>query len=292
MRIAATFFEELGRATDRACACLKYLIRHRTPSGAWTATGSTEDSHADPLTTAYVLRTLIDSEEKGLLGGIDFKNRDTFLTTYKNLGMTWLHQNLVCNGYRWLYQSDDEPVRPDSLARSFCDTADILARLPEFGDANDDHAEAQHQVFDELAEIWRSWGVGLPDGPNSETIGLGATAHFATACWRTFPPLASELVTGFLDRVEDLLAVAECDSVGLAVTLGLITEACDPIRTVEELADIRSSVERMWSRYHRGGERATRKLFGDYPDWVRTIAVRRILPVEAVPPPSCERTPG
>jgi hypothetical protein len=84
--MAAQFFRE-NQALDHALDCVKFLVQRQHTNGRWVDIAASSDSKPDPLTTAYVLRALIDFEAFGLLKQIHQVATAAFLATYRKRGM-------------------------------------------------------------------------------------------------------------------------------------------------------------------------------------------------------------
>ncbi len=284
----AHFLKSHSKHLDLALASLRYVIESRTSSGAWSATGDLSDENADPLTTAYVLRTLRDFEKEGLLQNITFNARDEFLATYWTSGLSWLHKNLIRNGYFWLYCSSGAEPTIATFQRKHCFTAAILLALYDSVGIDANYDTAHSTVMANMMGLWRANGVGISYGEGAERPSLEATVEFARACWKSkaaYPRLAEESKSLLLQNLECILSECRSDSAGWAMTLSYLTEDLGQ-RGFRSglLEDVRILASEVWDIAQESGVDEALDCLSDYPPWVQGIATNRILRVTIEPP--------
>ena len=283
--IAAKFFKAFG-TLDKALECLRYVLNHCSPAGAWSAVGDVTDENADPLTTAYVLRSLIDFDAEGLLREIAFKDRDRFLMTYKRKGALWLYGSLLEDKCWWLYRTKDEPISSEKLKQACVVSAEILAMFPEFRIEGEDFDCAYVGVLNRLAECWRQNGIGVPSGPDNPQAHLGATVQFVNSCREPkarHADLCSEFLPEFLRRLSDILTVGTSDAAGWAATLALLAEEVPGVKLSRtfKVVELRARVHRILDSPNAERASIADEILASEPAWVKSLALEVILPAKA-----------
>lgn len=286
--MAASWWLQIGDALGPAVRAIEYVIANRGKDGAWSAVGDPSDSDSDPVSTAYILRVLLDFEHKGHLRGLCHKAPASFFTTYKQDGMAWLYRNLLDNDMWWLYRTADEALLEERLKRMYCYTASVVSMLPEFRNASDEHREAYIAVLRRLGDLWRKNRPGIPSGEGSDQAELETTSHFALACWYSrdrSPEFATKFLPRFVAGLPDMLENGYSDAAGWALTLQLLAHLGQPISGGPEMvARARKLAGQLWDAYLNGNTRRLNTILSLQPSWVGRIAKERIFPVTAVSP--------
>lgn len=277
--IAAIFYWKYGHSLDRALQCLRFVIGRRTPNSAWPAVGDAIDDQADPLTTAYVLRTLLDFDAAGLLGSIDFDGRRQFCANYKALAISWLQDHLVTNDFHWVYKRRGDIASPEILRKIYSYTADILAMVPEFPGHSDECAESHSTTVRRLAELWRTreGGIGIPDGLGDLPASLETTALYTLSLWRCrerYPHLAHEFTARFMDNLGKLMEDGNCTASGMAVVLRLLIELEGCSISEEVLDRSRILARETWRLHQEGNSTAVARILENKSSWVTAVSLR------------------
>lgn len=283
--VAASWWNDLGGALNKAFDAIKYVFGSSSPSMAWSAVGEIKDGNEDPLTTAHVLRTLIDFDSKGLLNKLDFDGKDKFLATYKKTGMIWLYKNLIENDLWWLYRTKDKQFQEGRLRREYCHTADILDTLPEFVTVDEN---IHNKIINNLADIWHHNGLGIPCGDGEDVAGLATTVMFTRICWRNkdrLPELGSYFLNKFLECLKNILKDGHSEAAGWSLTLELLSDLKKNLQISNKLISrIRSQVQDTWTAYLNDNQSSLHQHLKYHPDWVQSIATNQIFPVKITSP--------
>jgi hypothetical protein len=279
--VAAEFFEEAG-ALDHALACIKFLVERQHPSGGWIDVASAADSEPDPVTTAYVLRTLLDFQTAGLLQRIRQKGLDTFVATYRKRGLHWLQENLSENGYWWLYKKS-----PDPMSRAYGYTVDVLSILPELTDDEQHLRDSHRSLMHNLVKVWRKTGSGLPVGVRRIQPDLDPTTEFARTCWHhrhRYPELASEIVPSFLTNLRAMLESSISNAAGWSEAITLVGELMPGLALPSGVLDeARHEAMDVWSSVECEGRATALAKIEHRPKWVQRIVSEAILPITVHP---------
>ena len=271
---------------DSGLLSLRYVLDHRTPGGAWSATGDISDGNADPLTTAYVLSVLKVFDEQGLLRHINFRDREHFFKTYWKAGCLWLYANLIKNEW-WLYKTDHDPVSSESLSRAYVNTGDTLMAVTGFRTDDSDHAFAHKEVVEALKRLWDDNSTGIPNGNGTDRPSLEATVYLARTCWLCrdrYPELAKDMAVRFIALLKTLVESGESSAAAWSMTLTFLNDMQALVLEPGLLERTRRQAKTTWEAMQTNGVEEAVSAMSEQPAWVREIAKQRILPVYLTPP--------
>jgi hypothetical protein len=279
--VAANFLRE-NRALDHALDCVKFLVQRQHATGGWIDVESASDSKPDPVTTAYVLRTLLDFEKCGLLEQLRFEGSAAFAASYRKRGIHWLYEDLSENDNWWLYSKGTNP-----MSRAYGYTVDVLNILPEFADEDQRLRESHQLLLEKLANTWRQFGNGLPLGVGRDRPNLDASAQFVMTCWQHrahYPHLAMEFVPSFLTNVEGILKSSDSNAAGWSLLLALAQSVASGHHCLpSNIEDARRQGNSMWDNFRSAGRTGAIQEISHRPDWVQKIVLDSILPVTSRP---------
>ena len=270
--VAADFYQRYGNRPDKADDCIRYLTRHRH-KGGWSDIDEDDETN-DPLTTASVLRVLIDFEAAGWLQRI-LLGQQHFLSTYRRDAMLWLYGDLLDGDHWWTYKSKERVVTY---------TVDTLRMVPEFPTEGSEFSDAHATTMQNLADLYRNSDLGLPSGLEQGQPDLSPTAHFVIACCQCrdrYPEMYAEFVPRFLESLSPLLESGNSYASGWALTLSFLSSIQPNLRpNAKVLDETRSLVQQSWKSFRSGDDRKLKLILSRFPDWVRPIALERILPID------------
>ncbi len=285
----AKYLKDYAGKLDLALESLKYVIVNRTDKGSWSASFAPSDEAADPFTTAYVLQVLKQFEDdRNLLNQIEIENKKSFITSYRQLGLTWLYEYLEENDGWWLYKNKSEPADEISKKRAYSFTIDILNCVPDFWTVDEDFATIHKKVMEALFAVWEKFETGIPTGPNNHRVELRTTVAFATICWiskNRYPKLALETQRRFLSNLRTIMEYGDSDSSGWARTVIYLKKILNlDINGNLSYRKTKSLVENIWALVSKGKLQEVNEILAKYPSWVSTHVKKQIETIRIVPP--------
>lgn len=275
--IASLWWGGPGRREDLQRQCLRFLLNNRLPvCKAWGATP--RDKNPEPVTTAYVLRALIDAQANNILNDPSFEEFDNVIKDFQESGISWLFQNLRQQSYWWQGNPLGAPETPAQRSQRYNFTANILAALPELYDDNAAHKKDHERVMNRLLIAWEEGGFGIPSGPSQEKPDLEATIQLVLAAGRCGPDYcdrSDQWLTRFWNDLPKLLGHGNSESAGWALTLSLIIAkspnylipTSNVHRTRRKANDLRSS-------YREGDTERIEGILRGQPPFVAVLAHR------------------
>jgi len=268
--IAVRWWASSARTIDYLCAGVVYLAKVGD-DGAW----GDDDTAGDPLSTSYVLRTLLDLDATDDLRTIAEAER--LRTSYAEDAFGWLLRNLEDEHGWWLMRTHDGPPEDHPLTQYF--SAEIAATIPEFAERGDRYAAAYGSLLGRLAEEWH--GAGIPVDQQARVPDLGTTTAFVQAAWATrvvYRDFARAAITRYLDSLDSLLQTGSADAAAWASTLHFLGQLSGAQLPSDEAQAIRDAVTKLRHSADRGV--IPRVPTATLPRWARRHA-RAILATRA-----------